>query len=363
MFLRLLETSVVVLALAGGAAVLPSTVSAQTTSEYRARVERLDSLYREHVAAKRRDDSLSRSGLIIDTVRFGQAIFLVRREYAGVVRSAAQLAWRRMSHVPQPDADLFRGMIMFDVLPPNRESNSDNIDRWLPVSTDTNRVVRGIESGVSFVLLSRLDESSRKWFEGPLILSRPDSISWTNAYIELATSPFSTVGRCYAGDLGGCRLAMGLTGLSDPVNQWYNSSDRRILVSRYHWIDAANRCRESGNDSDCQEALRVHALRSRSTFFPAPPLSTSSRRMLVSVAMESGGTGAYERFLEADSATIEQRLVAASGVPWDALLQNWRGAVFAARPKPTTISTILGWTAFGWIVLLGALATRSSRWR
>ncbi len=364
MSLRLLETSVVVLALVGGIAALPSAVSAQTTSEYRARVERLDSLHKEQVAARRQDASLARNKIVIDTVRFGQVIFLVRHQYAGIVRTAAQMAWRRMSYAPQSDTDLFRGMVMFDLLPLDRASRGDYIDRWLQVSNDTNGVIGSIESGVSHVLKSRLDESSRLWFEGRMTLSRPDTASWRNAYIELATSPFSNVVSCYAGDLGACRLSMGLIGGSEPVTRWYDSSDRRILVSRYRgWVDAGRRCKELGNDSDCQEALRTAELRSPSTLFPAPPLSMSSRRMLVSMALELGGTGAYERLLTADSASTERRLVAASGVAWDSLLHDWRAAVFAARPKPTTISRTLGWTAFGWIVVLGALATRSSRWR
>jgi hypothetical protein len=60
---------------------------------------------------------------------------------------------------------------------------------------------------------------------------------------------------------------------------------------------------------------------------------------------------------------IDQRLSSAAGVPLDSLLSVWRSSVILARPTPVELPGYGPFVGLGWVLVLGMLALRSSRWR
>ena len=162
-----------------------------------------------------------------------------------------------------------------------------------------------------------------------------------------------------------CRRALGLTGNDDPILNWYDAADRRMLVrtSNYSWWHRGagllyQRCVGGGPDADCEAALRA---------LPAiaitPPLTGTSRLHLLETALDAGGVGAYDRLLANPRSSMDTRLTAAAALPGDSLLALWRGRVLAARPTTVALQANAAWAAVLWSTLLGVLALRSTRWR
>jgi len=81
------------------------------------------------------------------------------------------------------------------------------------------------------------------------------------------------------------------------------------------------------------------------------------------LTLVSGGRRALGRLAHGASRSLSQRFALAAGMPVDSLILAWRRAIIEARPKPVTIAPARAWTALGWIVLMGLMAFRSSRWR
>jgi hypothetical protein len=96
---------------------------------------------------------------------------------------------------------------------------------------------------------------------------------------------------------------------------------------------------------------------------PLIPLSPEARASFLGQALRTGGAGAFLRLRAADGEPLLDRLVAAAGVPQDSLLAAWRSAVLAARPSARAGLIRSPLSVLFWLVLLGALAVRSTRWR
>jgi hypothetical protein len=96
---------------------------------------------------------------------------------------------------------------------------------------------------------------------------------------------------------------------------------------------------------------------------PLIPLSPEARASFLGQALWTGGPGAFQRLRAAEKEPLLDRMVAAAEVPRDSLLAAWRSAVLAARPSASAGLVRSPLSVFFWVVLLGALAVRSTRWR
>jgi len=182
-------------------------------------------------------------------------------------------------------------------------------------------------------------------------------------YRELATMPARVARSCLAQDSAACWSMLGLDEGPDPVREWYTPEERRALVARAeHWVERAAedlfvRCTDQGSTGACDELI---------AFVPRVYWEVSSARartIMVSLALEAGGVSAWARLLETPSMPPGDALRHISGLSTEELSTRWRDLILAARPNVhagfglTQLATAL------WVLLLAALATRSTRWR
>ena len=213
--------------------------------------------------------------------------------------------------------------------------------------------------------LEALDLTQDRAFRDWLAVGTPtrrSAADFVRAYESLATSPFEASSKCLLGELGGCRLALGLTETSEPLLTWYSEADRRTLVEnsargpeRFFPNRAAmyDRCVE-GDDESCSTFMKDRSIQ--------PPLPTNVRVTLVQHALVMGGDGAYGRLYRAEG-TMEERLPAAARVPGDSLIASWRAVLVDSAGHPTAVSWPLGLAAVFWAMAFSAMALRSTRWR
>ena len=116
-------------------------------------------------------------------------------------------------------------------------------------------------------------------------------------------------------------------------------------------------CVEQGDVAACDAALRTVPAE-----FIHPPLSSRARGLLVDLALELGGAGAYER-LVASRGPLAGRLATAAHVPVDSLVRAWRARAFAHQPERITLRRAGAWAAMAWAVAFALLGLRSTQWR
>ena len=117
----------------------------------------------------------------------------------------------------------------------------------------------------------------------------------------------------------------------------------------------------------CDELLRDAIEQSRGSAFAwqrsLAPLGSEERATIVWAALDLGGDGAWNRLLEDPEMTVGEALEYASGVSAEELEAAWRAQVLEHAPQTHADLATTKWTALFWILLLGALAMRSTRWR
>jgi hypothetical protein len=234
-----------------------------------------------------------------------------------------------------------------------REGNRQLILREAPAMT------RALESLVDQLLIERRPRIS-EWLNAPLPIDTTSDDAWRVIRLQLAASPTTIARRCYNGSVAACKAFLGLTVEADPATAWYDSTTRRDIVrSRRSALDgaASTRCIE-GNDADCVGLMRTSA--ALAPMLGAPALS-NARVALVAQALGDGGSGSLASFLDRDSLTVA--LAAASKLPLDSVVAHWQRHVHDAGIRSDAFTPGIAVLSLGWIVMLGGLATRSSRWR
>lgn len=156
---------------------------------------------------------------------------------------------------------------------------------------------------IAAALADALPATVKDWI-GNGSLDSPDAFVW--AYRDLATSGAAPARACYARDIDACVLA--LTG------------------------DAA------------------------------PLMNPATRMSLLQHALDLGGRGAYAR-LVADAPGTAERLAHASNRPLHDVMTTWRAAVQEARPRVHAGVARAGMWTMLWLLCLGLLSMRSTRWR
>ena len=205
----------------------------------------------------------------------------------------------------------------------------------------------------------------REWVQGVPLAWWGDGGNLEPVYVEMVTDPLHSTQACFRGDRQACRRALGLLPSADPARDWYDPEDRRtrILQQSGRWLLAERRpqvvaCLDRREYGMCDV---LFSLLNREGV--PPPLSPVARRSLAWLVLRQGGAGAFQRLVGDPAGSLGDRLAVTAGLPLDSLLGLWHAEVVRARPRIVAVTPGSGWMALGWVVLLGMLALRSSRWR
>ena len=338
------------------ASMMPAIVTAQDTTALVQRLHQLELLRHAAVVAVARAESARREKL--DTVRSGALVIVVRPGEAALVRQASGVAWTRLDSLYGDEAaTLSSTPMLFFLLGRPRPQ----VAHLYPVIADSAAtsadVAFQLVRAASEVIREKADTLFSNWTGSLLLAEVPAATEHARVYVELVTAPSVAVRRCYAGTADACAAALGLR--EGILQSWGDAAERRALVA--HSTDYLGRLRPAvdacmlGSDSACLDVLHARGFE--------PPLSTDARQSLVRLTLVSGGRRALGRLAHGASRSLSQRFALAAGMPVDSLILAWRRAIIEARPKPVTIAPARAWTALGWIVLMGLMAFRSSRWR
>jgi len=347
-------------------------IECQTAAEYQVRVDSL----RDEWQQRRSEFHSLASALLsdgIDTIKAGPFTILTDEPIADVMKQAVPLAWEAVRETLRSDSMLAAARPIYFPTGGSRPISSSPAvaaGPWIGDSADVEDVVNRIILTVGSEVGTLLDDGTRLWLGAnimsPTVARRS---GWSGSYlpsvyVELATSG-SAVGRtCFAGDLTACRAALELDPVSDPIAEWYDTQDLRRFIERAgmsrgwgsteEWIP----CVQESDDTACDRLFRARL--EGSVLHPVSPMA---HQTLAATALQMGGDGAYGRMVQTVAPTVADWIAAAAAAPADSVVARWYSNVMAARPAPTTLTAATGWSALVWIVVLAAIATRSTRWR
>ncbi|UCG87540.1 MAG: hypothetical protein JSW71_03060 [Gemmatimonadota bacterium] len=347
-------------------------LESQTSAEFQSRVDSL----RADWELKRREFLNMAEALApkeIDTITAGPFTVFADATIGKLMEQAVPIAWEVLCETLRFDSMLATAKPLY--FP---SGGSRRIRRSTDVATgpligdswDVEAVVSRIIQTVGNELGTMLQDSTRLWL-GANILSPTaakargwsgSNLSWV--YVELATSGSAVGRRCFTGNLTACSSALQLEPASDPILEWYDDQDRRRFVARTgvsrRWGTAEEwiHCVEEGYETACESLFRTRF--EGSVHHPVSPVA---HQTLAQIALQMGGDGAYGRMVRTDASTIADWIAVVAGAPVDSVVARWHSDVLAARPAPTTLTAAAGWGAAAWIVVLVAIASRSTRWR
>jgi hypothetical protein len=314
----------------------------------------------------------ARNAIYTDTVFLaGRSVeVLASRDIAALVRAGADSAelflrdrlGDRMSSVPMSvytartdTIGRAAWQVRLSRLRSGREGQAHYLNR------DAGEIARAIEANVQQSLID-LREPIALWLMTPIPLDTTADEAWRSVRLHLATSPTTIAPRCYRGDIVACKAFLGLTVEADPALAWYDSAARRSIVqstAKTGALDAAASARcVAGNDIDCGALMRSSVALTQWVDAPAYPLD---RAALLDVAFRAGGQGSLGELLAHD--TLPVGLAAASKIPVDSVVARWQRHVHDAAVRSEAFTPGIALLSVGWILALGGLSTRSSRWR
>lgn len=230
-------------------------------------------------------------------------------------------------------------------------------------------MVRGATTAIGSIASAAAAGSGvHEWFSGPV--TEPEVAE--AVYRVLATFPSVANKRCFENGGRACLTALGL-GLDDfPYDDWYSEAERRRLVASHYYVRRRDRiadteegrmlsaCLDVGDIPACDRFLGEAIYRSVSV---APLGHNDARPLLLYLALQAGGDGAWDRLVADPDMTPTEALEAASGLTAEELADQWHAWVMAQRPAShaglggTTLITVLTILAFV------ALSMRSTKWR
>lgn len=361
-----------------GLSALPAAAPAQLRAAYERRLDSLAAVYRTanaRLVAVR--DSLARAGMVRDTVAVGPMRILTDVATAELSRQAGErvvasltrhyrfllphftthpLIARRVGRTGFSVGDSAYVAIGAVSMKGEWISTADVPPHLDDVTSTLLRAALGSLSGA-------VDTSIIRWAGMVPPLDSAPTFIYTRARADMISSHSFTARQCYAGDMKACRLALAITPVADVATEWFNASDRRALIARNDrtgWAsirpETAESCK-AGNDSLCIAIIRAHP-----DVTIGPPLRQMHRVTIVQLAGAIGGEGAYERLLTTPG-SLDERIAAAARVPTDSVLRVWTARAKGVELPSDDMSPMIALTSVGWILVCGALALRSSRWK
>lgn len=339
----------------------------QTLGELEMRVDSLAERWEIIDSITRRADSIRRNAVAYDTIRQGALTVLVAPQWSRLVAQAVADAAPRFVMAQGRDSAIVAARrwfvwvrsSTFQPTPAGDDIWSITVDQdWEP-----SEIANHLVSTAEIFLAALGHDATIRWLSTLPIEDR--SARWDElTYMQMVTAPSKAVQQCYLGELQWCREALFPGASPDPITRWYSPSQRRAVVSRYEREDypalraSFDACLEGMLDDRCEAFLRA---------IPegqlAPPFTRQARLGLVWTALQMGKDGAYGRFLQPDSVSVEDRVVRTAGVSVDSVLVTWRARVLAASPQPILAPPATRWAALAWFVLFSIAAIGSTRWR
>jgi len=323
---------------------------AQTVTQQRARVAALATELRTLMG---RLDSIERT---TDTIDVEGVRFVVRPQVRSQAEQAARLALAELDRgLGSEDRHLLDGWV------------STDLERGWPASGGLQGAVANVVRAAGAQRLRDLGGSALfqwgGWWE-------PEERDLEWAYLNLITLPAIGATKCFEGDMQACAALLGLTPVSDGWDELFDEAGRRTWVANHSfWFRSTGGMRSNGQAAQFRQCVDAKDDRAcldllHARWGASPPLpSQLTKRSVVFVARSLGGDGTFSRLVADTTAPLADRLSAAAGVSVDSLLRAWHARLLEAAPAPTRVGPVAGWTSFLVVVLAGALAMRSTRWR
>ena len=224
-------------------------------------------------------------------------------------------------------------------------------------------VAQALEEHAQWMLASRDKPVFEAWLTASLPVDSTSNAAWRAIRVELVSSPTLVARRCYAGDLPACKVTLGLTQENDPVMAWYDSAGRRAVArGNRNWDGElppeAARCL-TGSDSVCIAFMRLSKSRPE---WVSPPGSQGARMALLQQAFAAHEAGSLKR-MAASPDSLERILGAVADMPSDSVIARWLHNVRSGgiESQSAPLHTVL--FGLGWVLVMGAVAIRSPRWR
>ena len=229
--------------------------------------------------------------------------------------------------------------------------------------SDGASLARYLEAYAQERLGMRNKSSFSQWLTNSLPLTAAMNADWRQVRVELVSSTAAVARHCFDGALAACKATLGLVTEPDPAVAWYDAAGRRAIVTRMRDMarfehDALTACM-GGNDAECTSLIRTHTALVN---FLAPPGSAHTRGTLVQEAFRLGGGGSIARLAAAPD-TPSEALSAIANMPVDSLVAEWQHRAHDGGIESESATPVVALGALAWIVVMGALSTRSSRWR
>jgi hypothetical protein len=289
----------------GGQAVSASRVDARAALS-----ARIDSLAAEHerymrLLAERDSARAIAAPLRTDTIVIGPFLFVNREPAPQAAINALHDAWRAYEPMVGMARTRLDGIVIsWDVSAQDLAAggSTPTVHRYHIRETGRDHE-EGAWHAVAAALVGVMPADMRDWLGGSTLYDA-EALVW--AYRDLATSASIPLRRCHARDMGSCMLA--LTG----------------------------------------DAARL--------------TNTATRISLLQHALEVGGSGSFARLVEGPPGAAG-RLARAADRPIDEVMLGWRDRVQRARPQVHAGIARAGLWSLLWLLGLGLLAMRSTRWR
>lgn len=309
---------------------------------------RLDSL--RSVAA--RADSARIRTFATDTVRVGGLRIATSAGLRPFVEAAAAEAWDSLA------ARYGASITAVDSLPVMQFGGPEAV---LPRTIDRRELARGLAGPLHQAIWRRQDSRLRTWLYGqfPTGIVSADNLITIGG--ELARIPARPNRACLEGEASACAISLGLRLGADTLAEWYSTDTWPGLAARMEWQFSGraawlrDRCADARDLDACRTVLSPRSV--------LPPVGSSGRQLLMTLALEAGGAGAFGRLTADSGATMEQRLAAAAGAPVDTLLSRWIRAVSAALPGSPAPRSAEVFLTLAWTTAVLMMAVRGSRWR
>lgn len=316
------------------------------------------------------DDSVARQRTALDSTTVGAFRLVVEPNIRGVAEAAARIAGARVARFTD-DLSAVRGsrfVIRTDpasVDPPILTMalvDSAGVERGQSSGRADSVAVANWLYGHAVGIIGRaLHPDLGGWLKAPMPFDTITLAQWSRQRIDLVSAGAAVARRCWEQDLGACKIAYGLVEASDPARVWYTARERQALVHRYSWSfrsynsELAVSCMRGTDDDACARIINESGI-------VAQPIGHSHRVTLAQFAVRVGGAGALDRLKQTPGSAV-RRLEAAAAMPIDSLLTLHHRQLRAARMPSDDISMPIVGMSLVWILVLGVLATRSSRWR
>ncbi|MBM4184445.1 MAG: hypothetical protein FJ207_09485 [Gemmatimonadetes bacterium] len=256
------------------------------------------------------------------------------------------------------------GIYMYPVVPGEGGPAVHRIEvhrQWVPTRGGLKLAVRtAIWNAVREDLLQ--GTPLRAWVEAAGIMTTPD------VYRSLATMTSDLGHACIGAEIRACMVGLGFQHdvTEHELTDWFDPWMRRSLVVR---ASAPWEARVDSNDASvraCLDADDIGACDRTLLAIDWLGIARTPREANVHLlfhAVRLGGEGAWARALENPSATPAEALARASGQDVEALVSSWRAALEQGRPVAYAGIGMHAAVVVAWILILAALAMRSTRWR